>query len=144
MAKNVLIKIGIILGGLAATYLFMRFMYTASLDYWKIGTTFAVSLTLIPVFYFWGVFFTVKEDWRRVIGVILFLPGLIYNLLILASSGHSQQEFNWSRLFILFGLVASFFLIYKQPKFARVFGIVVIVLIVLAFILGYTLRSIVY
>lgn len=143
MAKKVLIKIGIILGSLAATYLFIYFIYTMSLDYWKIGSTFAVSLTLIPVFYFWGVWFTLKEGWRRVIGVIILLPGLFYNLLMLASSGDSQSEFNWSRLFVLFGLAAGIFLLFRPSKFLRIFGIIVGGLTVLAMIFGYALRAVI-
>lgn len=95
-----------------------------------------MGLPILLVLYFWGSFFLFKQKWTKALGVILFLLAYIWNFIMMASPYDTQEEFKSTRIFILFGLAAGTFLIFRRSITSRIFGILIIITTILAALMG--------
>lgn len=86
--------------------------------------------------YFWGIFYLYKHGFRKVIGSILFTVSVLMNLILVATPYDTQAEFVSTRMFTVSALGASIFLIFRRSNFAKITGILLLIISIFSLFLG--------
>ena len=129
-SRELLKKIGLLMASVLVTFILFIFLGFV-LQYFNLDETVAIGIPEILVFYFWGGYFLRKQGWSKTLGNILFLIAIALNLVFISSPYDTANEFKATRVFLLFSLLASIFLILQQSKLLRLLGALVIILTVL-------------
>lgn len=123
-----------------AVFILITFILTVSfvfiLNHFKLNENVNIGIPVILMFYFWGGYFLRKQNWSKVLGIVLFLTAIILNCIFISSPYDTASEFKATRVFLLFPLLASIFLILRKGKISRLMGILVIFLTILSAFLG--------
>lgn len=126
--------------GLWAVFILITVILTVSfvsiLNYFKLNENVAIGIPVILMFYFWGGYFLKKQGWSKVLGIVLFLMAIVLNFVFISSRYNTAGEFKATRVFLLFPLLASIYLILRKGKISRLMGVLVIILTVIGALLG--------
>ncbi|MDO9231145.1 MAG: hypothetical protein Q7U36_01540 [bacterium] len=126
--------------GRCAVFILITFVLAISfvfiLNHFKLNENVSVGIPGIFMFYFWGGYFLRKQGWSKVFGVVLFLMAILLSFVFISSPYDTASEFKATRVFLLFPLLASIFLILRKGKISRLMGIVLIIFTILSAFLG--------
>ena len=133
--KELLKKIGLLAVFILVTCIIFIFLASV-LQYFKLNESVVFGVPLILVLYFWGGYFLRKQGWSKAFGIVLFIVAIALNFVFISSPYDTASEFKATRVFLLFPLLASIFLILRKGKISRLMGVLVIILTVIVALLG--------
>lgn len=133
--KELLKKVGYCAVFILITF-FLAISFGFILNHFKLNNNVSVGIPGILMFYFWGGYFLRKQDWSKVLGIVLFLMAILLNFVFISSFNNTASEFKATRVFLLFPLLASIFLILRKGKISRLMGILLIILTILSALLS--------
>lgn len=136
-SKSLIKKIflGILYFALTIVFIFIL-IYILS-ETCKLNNTVSGGIPLLAVLFFWGVYFSKREGGIYILGIICFILAIFFNLIIISSPYKNSTDFLITRIFVFFGIGTGIYFILRKIKFMKIFGILVIILTILAMILGW-------
>ncbi len=133
--KELLKKIGLWAASFIATIIAVLILNFV-LRHFSSNETVVVGMLGISVFYFWGIYFLKKHGWSKALGIILFLLAVFFNFVLVSSPYKTASEFKSTRIFLLPLFLASIFLIMRQSRWSRLFGMLLIILTIMGAFMG--------
>jgi|GEM_PF-953662 len=103
----------------------------------KLNNNVSGGVAYLLVFYPWGIYFLNKEKFLKIIGIVSFTLGVMFNLLLVASPYDTNAEYASTRAFALSALAAGIYLICRKSVPSKIFGILLLIITILSFILGF-------
>lgn len=132
--------------GFFILYLFLTLLVAGILVYlfisvWKQNNFVAAGVPYLLIGYFWGIFYLGKHGFRKFVGIVFFTLAVLMNLLLIAIPYNAQTEFISTRFFILTALGSGIYLIFRRSVTSRIFGILILIISILAALLGSVFMS---
>ena len=103
----------------------------------KLNNNVSGGVAYLSVLYFWGIYFSRKEKFIKIFGIILYTLGVLINLVLVASPYDNKAEYASTRIFTLPALAAGIYLICRHEAAAKVFGILLVIFTILSFGFGF-------
>lgn len=103
----------------------------------KFNNNVSGGMAYLGVFYFWGIYFLAQKNYWKILGIISYVLAVLFNLVLIASPYDNNTEYASTRFFTLISLAAAIYLICRKEIASKVFGIILIIITILSFVLGF-------